>query len=93
MLKFGILFICFIGVVFILSYFPTLKIHRELVNKQNVFNKQLDYLNSIEWNNFVITDRLGEGGNEGKGIDFAVTEKNQDRATASVLELMRKNFI
>lgn len=68
-------------------YAPAIFWHRKtVIAKHDLDNKLI----AIRWNNFVITDKLGEGGSQNSGDKFADTQKNRNLATESTLWLMRR---
>lgn len=91
MLKFLIGAIIIIVALLGLSYGPSLWKRRQITIARRVFNERLEAMNNAgDWDNFVLTDRLGEGGSRNSGPKFADTQKNQEIATDSVLRLIRR---
>lgn len=93
MFKFLIGALIFVVVLFGLCYGPSLWKRRQVTIARRIFNEKLETINNADnWNNFVVTDRLGEGGSKNSGVKFEDTQKNQEIATDSVLWLMRRNM-
>lgn len=88
-MQISIVFLTILVAILGLSYGPFLWHRCRVKMTERTLDEQIASLDGV-YNQcrVVVTDKLGEGGSKNIGPDFADVQKNQDFATASIMNLM-----